>query len=1015
MRSVRGSAAALWMIGLCLALAAPAQASRIDVDQIGHLPANLFDEGNGLPDPTVTAVAPAPDGHVWIGTMRGLARFNGVRMVTIPGPDGKLSGTVRDVLATPDGRIWVSMTGVGVFVLEPEGWRAVGAEAGLVGTHALRLRSFPDGDGYRLFATTLGGVFEWIEGRWQSRALPALLEDVEIFDVALEPGRNEALWVASFGQGLFHCPAGGECVSVVPDVDGPRFFEITSVDTWAEAEEGRSVWMGTYGGGVARLKDGKWQRFHQDNGALASNYVHALMLQDIGQTQPQVWVGLRQGAARLRGGRWESLDYLSRLTSTRTRSLALGRDAQGRPQVWLGTDAGTARLRLEGNWRTVSQIGRSGNGVWTTLFETGLDGDESLWLGSDGEGLARFHAGAWRYWTVADGLPNPTVRSLARVPDGSPEGTLWAGTWNGHIVRLVDDRLQELSTPWRKFEREAVAKILPVGDGEVWIGLRQAGVAHYKDGRWRHFDPSDPDNPLRVVSLLQTGNGNDTVLWATTVGRGLAALRGDRWFYYGREQGLPDDSYFGMTLLADAGGRQVLWLGSQESGIVRVDVTNPERPRLVTEPELPATPNPYTYGIVRDGAGDLVLCTDYGAARWQPMPDGRFEVLRFQRSDGLPHDECNAGALEVDALGRVWAGTVGGAAVYLPRTPTRSPLAPPLRLERVMVDEADLTASFGEQVLSLPVGTRSLTVEFALLSGQREGLNRYRSWLDGLEPAPGEWNDTPLRQFTGLPPGSYRLTIEALDHTGVAAAPLVLAFEIPLPVWRSSAALAAYAIVLLLALWGLIRLRERHLREREAELVGLVRQRTGELETRSLELRRANEELTRLSYFDALTELANRRRLIERLQAEWAIGLARGSSVAFALFDLDEFKAYNDLKGHLAGDEALRLVARRVEAELRKPHDTAGRYGGEEFGMVLPGLDLEQAMSVAERVRQAVLHTDLPHPGSKLGLVSVSIGVAAIVPRAGLGPELLIAAADAALYRAKQAGKNRVESADTLE
>ena len=194
-----------------------------------------------------------------------------------------------------------------------------------------------------------------------------------------------------------------------------------------------------------------------------------------------------------------------------------------------------------------------------------------------------------------------------------------------------------------------------------------------------------------------------------------------------------------------------------------------------------------------------------------------------------------------------------------------------------------------------------------------------------------------------------------------------------------------------------------------------MRQRLHEAHRIILELRRANEELTRLSYFDALTELANRRRLIERLHAEWAIGLARGTPVAFALFDLDEFKAYNDHKGHLAGDEALRVVARRVEAELRKPHDTAGRYGGEEFGLLLPGLEMPAAMAVAERVRQAVLHADLPHPASRLGMVTVSIGVAAIVPRAGLSPELLIAAADAALYRAKQSGKNRVEAAESLD
>lgn len=1002
---------ALLLAGLWAASAA--FASDIDVDQIGRLPAKLFDEGNGLPDPSVTAVAPAPDGHVWVGTMRGLARFNGLRLTPIPGPGGKLSGAVRDVAVTPDQRVWVSMAGVGVFVLEDGQWKDIGA--GLGASHALRLRWFPDGDGYRLFATRVGGVMEWVQGVWQAHALPPELAGLEIFDVALARDGSESLWVASFGQGLYHCAKARPCVPVLPDVDGPRFFEISSVDTWPEADHGHSVWIGSYGGGVARLHGGKWQRFNTGTGELGSDYVHTLLLQDIGQPQPQVWAGLRKGAARLRAGQWQSLDYLTRLSSARTRAIALGNDVQGRPQVWLGTDAGAARLRLVGNWRTVSEIGSAGNGVWAVMNEDADDGHETLWLGSDGEGLARYRDGAWRTWTQADGLPHPTVRSLARVADGTPGGTLWVGTWNGHIARLVDDRLVEVPTPWPKFEREAVSKILPVGKNEVWVGLREAGVAHYRDGVWKHYGGTGREHPQRVVSLLQTGSGRDQVVWATTMGRGLAAFRDGFWRFHGRAQGLPDDSFMGITLMPDAAGRPVLWLGSRSSGVVRVDISNPDNPRLVTEPVLPDPPNPFTYGVVRDGAGDLVLCTDYGAARWQPLADGHFDVLRFQRSDGLPHDECNAGALHVDAHGRVWAGTIGGAAVYLPRTPSQRPLTPPLVIDRLAVDGVDIAPSKAGDPLVLPAKTRSLMVEFALLSGEREGLNTYRSWLEGLEPTPGEWNDTPLRQFTGLPPGQYRLNLEARDYTGAGAAPQVIAFEIQRPWWLTVPAMAAYAIGFLLLALGVLRLRERALRAREGELVELVRQRTTELESRSLELRRANEELTRLSYFDALTDLANRRRLIERLQAEWAIGLARGTSVAFALFDLDEFKAYNDQKGHLAGDEALRVVARRVEAELRKPHDTAGRYGGEEFGLLLPGLELAEAMAVAERVRQAVLHADLPHPGARLGRVTISIGVAAIVPRAGLSAELLIAAADAALYRAKQTGKNRVEAAESLD
>ncbi|WP_154659415.1 diguanylate cyclase domain-containing protein [Arenimonas composti] len=1022
-----------WLLALLVALTPSAFASRIDIDQIGHLPAVGFDDSDGLPDPTVTAVATAPDGHVWVGTMRGLARFNGLRMVPVRGPDPAFDGAVRDVAVTPDGVVWVAFPDAGVWRLPPSPhgagmragrWQQV--DAGLPHPSARRLRWFADGaHGYRLFVTAWGGVAEWRDGRWEALALPDVLRDVDIFDVVLAPGAGsvpggsteyDPIHLATFGLGLWRCDAPADCVEVVPDIPGPRFFEISSLATWTEAEGGDSLWVGSYGGGVARLHAGRWTRYTRDAGALDTDFVQRLLLQDVGRMQPQVWVGLRDGAARLRDGRWESLDYLARIGNQRTRALALGADAQGRPQVWVGTDVGAIRLRLEGSWRTVSRLGDSANGVWAVLVEQGIDGHEALWLGSDGDGLARFRDGQWRHWTAADGLPNPTVRSLARVADGADaagdaaETHLWIGMWNGHLARIAGERIETLPTPWPKADREAVAFILPTAAGEAWVGLRQGGVARWNRGRWQWFDPADPANPQRVVALLQTGSGSEAVMWASTVGRGLAAYRGGRWFYYGTAEGLPDDAYYGITLLPDAGGRQILWLGSRASGIVRVDITNPQQPRLVTEPALPATPVPYAYAVVRDGAGDLIVCSDYGAARWRPRSDGGFDVLRFQRSDGLPHDECNAGALVTDAHGRVWAGTIGGAAVYVPPLSGRRTAAPPLLLEALRVDGADVAPAEATP-LRLPLGARTLEVEFALLSGHREALNRYRTWLEGLEPGWGEWTPVPVRHFTGLPPGSYRLHVDARDHTGARAAPLSIAFEIPVPAWRAPPALAAYAIGLLLLAWVSVRLRERHLRRREAALLVQVRERTQELEARGRELKQANAELSRLSYFDALTELANRRSLLERLHRDWAAGLGRGTPLAFALFDLDEFKAYNDLKGHLAGDEALRVVARRVEAELRKPQDTAGRYGGEEFALLLPGLDLQAAAAVAERVRQAVLHADLPHPGSPQGRVTISIGVAAMVPQEGVGAEVLIAAADAALYRAKHAGKNRVELA----
>ncbi len=158
----------------------------------------------------------------------------------------------------------------------------------------------------------------------------------------------------------------------------------------------------------------------------------------------------------------------------------------------------------------------------------------------------------------------------------------------------------------------------------------------------------------------------------------------------------------------------------------------------------------------------------------------------------------------------------------------------------------------------------------------------------------------------------------------------------------------------------------------------------------------------------ALTGVWNRGTIIEILQRELARAAREGTSVGVIMADLDHFKRINDTLGHLAGDIALREVSRRMGIMLR-PYDAIGRYGGEEFLVVLPGCDLPGALGVAERMRQAIAEMPVAVPTGTTR-ITVSLGAAA-----GEGPSLdadgLIRKADETLYRAKRGGRNRVESA----
>lgn len=171
----------------------------------------------------------------------------------------------------------------------------------------------------------------------------------------------------------------------------------------------------------------------------------------------------------------------------------------------------------------------------------------------------------------------------------------------------------------------------------------------------------------------------------------------------------------------------------------------------------------------------------------------------------------------------------------------------------------------------------------------------------------------------------------------------------------------------------------------------------------------ANRELIRLSSVDGLTGISNRRQFDEFLAREWSRGVRGASPMSLLMCDVDFFKQYNDHYGHPAGDECLKTVARVLKTGVHRPADMVARYGGEEFVVVLPDTDAAGAQSVAEELRAALENLAIPHEGSSLGLVTISIGVACSVPQHKSGTaEQLIADADAALYLAKQAGRNQV-------
>ncbi|MGF1479528.1 MAG: diguanylate cyclase domain-containing protein [Cyanophyceae cyanobacterium] len=193
------------------------------------------------------------------------------------------------------------------------------------------------------------------------------------------------------------------------------------------------------------------------------------------------------------------------------------------------------------------------------------------------------------------------------------------------------------------------------------------------------------------------------------------------------------------------------------------------------------------------------------------------------------------------------------------------------------------------------------------------------------------------------------------------------------------------------------------------KLAELTRQQSDIISQRTAELEKVNQELLRLATIDPLTEVANRRRFNDYLQREWRRAAREKMVLSLILCDIDYFKLYNDHYGHQQGDDCLRQVARAIRVSVKRPADLAARYGGEEFVVVLPNTEAQGATTVAEEIRSKVQQLKIEHAASQVSqYVSLSLGVASLIPRLELSSETIVSMADQALYEVKERGRNGV-------
>ena len=415
--------------------------------------------------------------------------------------------------------------------------------------------------------------------------------------------------------------------------------------------------------------------------------------------------------------------------------------------------------------------------------------------------------------------------------------------------------------------------------------------------------------------------------------------------------------------------------------------------------------------IIEDGLGDVWMSSNKGIFRvpkreLDEVADGireRVSPVVFGTADRMKNAECNgradAGTMTRD--GKIWFPTIQGAVKIDPEHLPTNRLAPPVAIEEVLVDGERVEIS---EALRLPPAAQTLEVHFTALSLIAPDEVRFRYRLEGLEK---DWVEAEIRRtayYSKLPPGSYRFRVIASNNHGLWNEDgVTLDFSVA-PRFHETLWFRSLVVLFFVPAGPLFhRFRIRRLTRQKAELERLVAERTAEVEA-------ANARLAQLAREDGLTGVLNRRAFDAALDEECRRASRLKTPLAIMLIDIDAFKAYNDRHGHQAGDSCLRAVARAVGDAHRRAGELVARYGGEELAVILPGASRESLAALAENVRRRVLDLALPHPGSTVApFVTVSVGAACAEPDVQVLPEALVAAADRALYLAKQRGRNRVE------
>ena len=844
----------------------------------------------------------------------------------------------------------------------------------------------------------------------------------EALDLVVAPGQLDGIYFLRAGE-----------LSRVASQDGGSSWKVTTafpnelltehpelkVISGLAIENKSSLWMGC-GQALCSVDTAKekFARFDETLGVPADKW-SALMVTRSGD----LWArGEKNVVMRPSGSsRFERVLNLPPECFSNIRQAVLSQSPSG--AVLLNLSSGIAVGGRDG-WRVFNESnGLPGDETDTLMF----DRSGAVWLTSLGHGILRWRGyGDWEGWNKTSGLQNNIVWSLARDSSGG----IWIATELGlDKLDLASNRISaQGSFKQRLFSavidpRQHVWTVDPTGrifdldpksgrtriaatdlehifqmridsQQRIWACSRKGLVFFSRDDGWTqpHF-VQDAAGPKGYAWAIAEGRGG--TLWVTT-GKGLFRLIGTQW----TEIHLPFAAGMDYNRMVAPAADGTLWMQNKLPFPILHLKVNGDVATVIDQVNGATIASDNTTFVETDQGGRLWVGSDDGLRVF----DGKRWVL-CTAEDGLIWNDTDFHAFLADPDGSVWIGTSAGVSHLVHPEHLFNDAVPHVQLADVTVSGMHVSEGTPKYDLRRP----TLTFRFLNLNYDRGSGVVAQYSLEGEESG---WQETSggLVRFPALNAGSYNLHVRAYDQRRhLSSAPINIPFTVLEPWWKRRWFVTIEVLGGILIIVGLWRLSIHLLVARQQELERLVASRTAELEKEKVELLNTRSALLEITRRDALTGLLNRTAVFEHLGKLCEAARLTGLPVAIIMADLDSFKRVNDDYGHLVGDAVLRECAARIGSVTRSV-DAVGRYGGEELLIIMPGLSVGSIKPRIEQIRLAIGETPIRRGELALN-VTCSFGVTWFFGDDS-STEILISAADAALYRAKENGRNRIEYAE---